>query len=99
MPESFIQSVSSYLPIILLMIVCVAVMIIPQRRRDKKFKQMLDALKVGDRVKTIGGIYGKVVRIKEDLLTIETGSEKTQIEISKDAISAVENGEVSKDSK
>ena len=64
MPESFIQSVSSYLPIILLMIVCVAVMIIPQRRRDKKFKQMLDALKVGDRVKTIGGIYGKVVRIK-----------------------------------
>ena len=32
MPESFIQSVSSYLPIILLMIVCVAVMIIPQRR-------------------------------------------------------------------
>ena len=54
---------------------------------------------MGDRVKTIGGIYGKVVRIKEDLLTIETGSEKTQIEISKDAISAVENGEISKDSK
>ncbi len=99
MPESFIDSVSTYLPIILLMIVCVAVMIIPQKRRDKKFKQMLEAMKVGDRIKTVGGIYGKVIRIKEDLLTIETSSEKTQIELSKDAVSAVEHGEISKDTK
>ena len=99
MPASFIQSISTYLPIILLMVVVVAISIIPQRRKDKKFKQMLDALKVGDRVKTIGGIYGKVIRVKEDLVTIETSSEKTQIEFAKDAISAVENGEVSKDTK
>ena len=99
MPASFIQSISTYLPIILLMVVVVAISIIPQRRKDKKFKQMLDALKVGDRVKTIGGIYGTVIRVKEDLVTIETSSEKTQIEFAKDAIAAVENGEVSKDTK
>lgn len=99
MPASFIQSISTYLPIILLMVVVVAISIIPQRRKDKKFKQMLDALKVGDRVKTIGGIYGKVIRVKEDLVTIETSSEKTQIEFAKDSIAAVENGEVSKDTK
>ncbi|MBR6816653.1 MAG: preprotein translocase subunit YajC [Clostridia bacterium] len=99
MPKGFIESISAYLPMIVLMVVCVAVMIIPQKRKDKKFKQMLDGLKVGDRVKTIGCIYGKVIRIKDDLVSIETGSEKTVIEFSKDAIAAVENGAVSKDTK
>ena len=74
-------------------------MVIPQRKKDKKFKEMLEGLKVGNRIKTIGCIYGRVVSIKEDLIVIETGPDKTTLEISKDAIAAVENGEISKDTK
>ena len=89
----------AYLPVIIILIASVLIMIIPQKRKDKKFKEMLEGLKVGNRIKTIGCIYGKVVSIKEDLIVIETGPDKTTLEISKDAIAAVENGEVSKDTK
>lgn len=44
--------------LIILMIALFAVMIIPQRKREKKIKDMLANLKPGDRVRTIGGIYG-----------------------------------------
>ena len=49
--------------LIIMMIVLLLVMIIPQRKRDKKIKDMLASIKVGDRVRTIGGIYGTVTNI------------------------------------
>ena len=55
---------------IIMMIVLLLVMIIPQRKRDKKIKDMLASIKVGDRVRTIGGIYGTVTNIKDDIITI-----------------------------
>ena len=79
---------------IVILVVFFLVMIIPQKRRDKKIKQMLDAVKVGDRIRTIGGIYGTVVSVKEDLVTIETSSDKTKIVFAKGAISTVEAAEV-----
>ena len=47
-----------------MIVVLLFVMIIPQRRRDKKVKEMLNALKPGDRVRTIGGIYGTISSVK-----------------------------------
>ncbi|MBQ4288915.1 MAG: preprotein translocase subunit YajC [Clostridia bacterium] len=99
MPANFVESVATYLPVIIILIASVLIMIIPQKKKDKKFKEMLEGLKVGNRIKTIGCIYGRVVSIKEDLIVIETGPDKTTLEISKDAIAAVENGEISKDTK
>ena len=99
MPANFVESVATYLPVIIILIASVLIMIIPQKKKDKKFKEMLEGLKVGNRIKTIGCIYGRVVSIKEDLIVIETGPDKTPLEISKDAIAAVENGEISKDTK
>ena len=43
------------------------VLIRPQKKREKEEKAMLNALKVGDNVITIGGITGKIVSIKDDL--------------------------------
>ena len=37
----------------------------PQRKREKEAKAMVDAMKVGDKIVTIGGICGKVVKIKD----------------------------------
>lgn len=59
--------------LIIMMIVLLLVMIIPQRKRDKKIKDMLASIKVGDRVRTIGGIYGTVTNIKDDIITISVG--------------------------
>ena len=57
---------------ILLIVVFIVLIIVPNKRK-KQFKNMLGNLRVGDMIKTIGGFYGKVVMIKEDLVTIECG--------------------------
>jgi preprotein translocase subunit YajC len=62
---------------------------LPQKRRDKKAKEMLGALQVGNAVVTIGGISGKVINIKDDEVTIETGVEKVKINVKKWAVKEV----------
>ncbi len=62
---------------------------LPQKKRDKKAKAMLDALQVGNMIVTIGGISGKVINIKDDEVTIETGVEKAKINVKKWAVKEV----------
>jgi preprotein translocase subunit YajC len=59
---------------------------LPQKRKDKKAKQMLDALQVGNSIITIGGIFGRVINIKDDEVTIETSVERTKINVMKWAV-------------
>ena len=59
---------------------------------------MLDNLKVGDRICTIGGIYGTIVKIKDDVLTVEVGEQKTQLVFARWAIRNVEQLSVTNDS-
>lgn len=87
----------SYLFPILLIVIFVVLIIVPNRRRDKKFKDMLASIKVGDNIKTIGGIYGRIIQIKEDLITIESGPDKTKILMAKSAIGTVESNDVESD--
>lgn len=61
----------------------------PQRKQDKEIKAMRASLKVGDEIVTIGGIVGKIVRIKEDRILMETGTSKMKIEILKSAVGSV----------
>ena len=49
-------------------------MIRPQKKKEKAVKAMLDALKVGDRVLTSGGIYGTVTGVKDDHIIIAHGA-------------------------
>ena len=62
---------------------------LPQRRRDKKAKEMLGALQVGNNIVTIGGVSGRVINIKDDEVTIETSIEKTKVNLKKWAIKEV----------
>lgn len=78
---------------ILLIVIFIVMIIVPNRKREKKFKEMMDSIKVGDQIKTIGGFYGKVVSLKEDLVTMECGPDKTKLVISKSAIASVESFE------
>ena len=67
------------------------IMIRPQRKKEKQTKAMLDALKKGDRICTIGGIYGTIVSIKDDTVTLAVGSEKTEMVMARWAIRSVED--------
>ncbi|MED9821705.1 MAG: preprotein translocase subunit YajC [Christensenellales bacterium] len=86
-----------FLPLILIFVIFYFMLIRPQRKKDKEAKQMLDNLKVGDRICTIGGIYGTIVRIKDQVLTIEVGDQKTQMMIARWAVRNVEQLSVTND--
>ncbi|SDK56426.1 preprotein translocase subunit YajC [Natronincola ferrireducens] len=63
----------------------------PQQKREKKTKEMRNNLKVGDEIVTIGGIYGSILKIKEDVITIEVGADKTKLTVAKWAVGNVMN--------
>ncbi|MFZ5590781.1 MAG: preprotein translocase subunit YajC [Bacillota bacterium] len=63
-------------------------MIRPQQQRQKKHQQMLKNLQVNDRVITIGGIYGTIVKIKEDSVILRL-ADNVRVEFLKSAISQV----------
>ena len=79
---------------LLMVVVLLVVMIIPQRRRDKKVKDMLGSLKQGDRVRTIGGIYGTISSIKDDVIVLSVGPDKVKLVFARGAISQVEDAGV-----
>ena len=85
---------SSYGLLIVLMVAMFAIMIIPQRRRDKKVKDMLSSLKQGDRIRTIGGIYGTISSIKDDTVIILVGPDKVKLVFARGAIAQVEDAGV-----
>ena len=87
-----------FLPMILIFVIFYFMLIRPQRKKDKEAKAMLENLKVGDRICTIGGIYGTIVRIKDDVMTIEVGENKTQLVFARWAIRNVEQLSVTNDS-
>ena len=95
---TFIAYALQLLPMILIFVVFYFVLIRPQRKKDKEAKAMLDNLKVGDRICTIGGIYGTIVKIKDDVLTVEVGEQKTQLVFARWAIRNVEQLSVTNDS-
>ena len=92
-----IYTLVQILPMILIFVVFYFMLIRPQRKKDKAAKEMLKNLKVGDRICTIGGIYGTIVRIKDDVLTVEVGEAKTQMVFARWAIRNVEELSVSND--
>ena len=81
-----LESVISFAPIIVVLIVFYFMLIRPQQKKDKADRAMRENLEVGDEIVTIGGIVGNVVSIKEDTLVIETGSDRSKIRILKSAV-------------
>lgn len=82
-----------FLPMIIVMVIMYFLMIRPQRKREKEVQNMQSALRVGDKVVTIGGIVGKVAKIKDEFVYIETSMpgapEKAYIKMERGAIKEV----------
>ena len=90
--------VSTALPLVLMVAVFYFLLIRPQQKKDKKTKEMLNALKPGDRVCTIGGIYGTISAIKDDNVTLTVGYDDNKIVFARWAIRSVEDVAVENDS-
>lgn len=84
------QALVTFLPLVLIFVVFYFMLIRPQQKKDKAVKQMLADLKVGDRITTIGGIYGRIVSIRDDILTIEVGNDKVKMVIARWAVRSLD---------
>lgn len=68
-----------------LLLIWYFLLIRPQQKKEKQKQKMLTELKKGDQVMTIGGIFGQVVQVKDNRITIKV-ADKTNIEVSKSAV-------------
>ena len=76
---------SMWIMLALIFVVMWFFMIRPQRKQQKELQNFRDSLKKGDKVVTIGGIYGTVAEIKEDSVLIEV-DHNVKIRVSKQAL-------------
>ena len=76
---------SMWLMLALIFVVMYFFMIRPQKKQQKELQNFRDSLKKGDKVVTIGGIYGTVVEIKENTVLIEVDN-AVKIRVSKKAL-------------
>ena len=72
------------LPLVTVFLIFYVILYVPQRRRQKKHKEYIESLKIGDDVVTESGIYGRVVNIKDESVTLVL--KKGEIEIMKSKI-------------
>ncbi|MBR6164728.1 MAG: preprotein translocase subunit YajC [Clostridia bacterium] len=87
----------TFAPLVLIFVIFWFMMIRPQRKKDKQVKEMLNNLKAGDRVCTIGGIYGTITGIKDDTVTLAVGRENTSMVIARWGIRSVEEVTIEND--
>ena len=81
------DQITQFLPFLLMFVVIYFFMIRPQMKKAKDQKKYIEALKKGDQILTIGGIYGKIVEVKDDATLIMEVEDGTKMKISKNAVS------------
>ena len=75
----------SFLPLLLIVVVFYFFMIRPQVKRQKETRKFREGLAKGDKVVTTGGIYGKIIEIKETTIVLEVAKD-VQIKVDKNGI-------------
>lgn len=83
-------TIMSFLPFLLLIPVFYFFMYRPQKKQEKETAEMRNSLMIGDEISTIGGIMGKIVKVKDDYIVLETGADRTKIKMKKTAIATVD---------
>ncbi len=61
------------LPLVLMIVLFYVMIMLPEKKRKKKFNEMIAAMEKGDEIITIGGIEGKIVQLKDTTVVLETG--------------------------
>ena len=92
------QLIISLVPMILIFVVFYFMLIRPQRKKDKQVKEMLNNLKVGDRVTTIGGIYGTISGLRDDSVELSVGRQNLSMVVARWAIRSVDEITIENDS-
>lgn len=79
----------SFVPLLIMLGIFYFLLIAPMRKRQKQQDQMIKDLKSGDTVLTVGGIYGTIVGIKDDRLTLRI-ADQVKVNVAKSSISGLD---------
>lgn len=52
----------------------------PQKKKEKEAQAMIDSIKKGDKITTIGGFHGKVLSVKNGVITLQMGENKVKLD-------------------
>jgi preprotein translocase subunit YajC len=86
-PQKTVSPLMQFLPLILIFVVMYLFLMRGPRKQQQKHKQMVQSLNKNDRVRTIGGIFGTVVEVRGDEVTLKIDeSNNTKIRVSTSAI-------------
>lgn len=80
------QLLATLLPLVAMFAIMYFLLILPEKKRTKKYNEMLSALKVNDEVLTRGGIIGKIITIDEDQMVIQSGPDRVRFRVTKNSI-------------
>ncbi|HHW20767.1 preprotein translocase subunit YajC [Thermodesulfovibrio thiophilus] len=86
--DPIMSLVASLLPLILIIVIFYFLLIRPQQKRAKQHRQMLDNIKRGDKVITVGGVYGVVESVNPNTVVVKI-AENVKVKLSKQSIAAL----------
>ncbi len=90
------SSMNSFFFMLLILVLFMFVLIVPQRREKKRRNAMLEALKKGDRVQTVGGIIGTIVELRPSEVVVKVDENtNTRMRFSRSAVQSVIGDDVS----
>jgi len=90
-PPTAMESMMQFVPLILIFVIFYFLLIRPQQKKAKEHKDMLSAVKKGDKVTTMGGIHGVVDSVSDNTVTLKI-AENVKIRLDRGAIAAIRTG-------
>jgi preprotein translocase subunit YajC len=84
--------ITTLMPLVVIFAIFYFLMIRPQQKQQKKHREMLAAIKKGDRVITRGGMHGTVFGITDNIITIEVTNE-LKLKFNREAIAGISGNE------
>jgi preprotein translocase subunit YajC len=78
-----------FLPLIFIFAIFYFLLILPQQRRQKRWQEMVNNLKTGDKVQTSAGIRGTIIAIKDDALHLRVPPDNLRLEVARSAVVSV----------
>ena len=90
MPQAQPSPILSFLPLVAMFAIFYFLLIRPQQKKQKERDAMLTSLKEGNNVITTGGLYGKIKKIKDDVITLQI-ADNVRVKISKDSVTSLKD--------
>lgn len=84
-------ALANFAPIAVMLLIFYFLLYRPQKKARQERDEMLSSLKVGSRVVTIGGIYGTITALTDEIVTLKI-ADKVEIEMARGSINGVAEG-------